>query len=164
MPKSIPYFDGERLARHSESSSATPISFRGYTVESLLEARAECGPVFATEIDGEPFTILAGLEANEVAWRTPDNWSYGQAVAVFREELSALHLTQLDREPHRRKRRLLNKGFKNSAVMSGMPAMASVIAEGLSQLAGREVELHHELMGILTRAQAASSVKGGFLR
>jgi cytochrome P450 len=159
MIETIPTNTAAQLVRHSRDHSQTPISFRGYTAESLLAAYREAGPVFRTEFNGETVLILAGIDANEAAWRNPDSWSYHHAVAVFREELSEKHLTQLDREPHRRKRRLLNKGFKNSAVMSGMGQMAAAIEEGLAELQGREVELHHELMKIFTRAQAASSVK-----
>ncbi|MEO0509234.1 MAG: cytochrome P450 [Verrucomicrobiota bacterium] len=162
MVKEVAYFPGDKLVRHSKESSKTPIQFRGYTAESFLEAYREAGSVFTTEVNGETFVILSGLDANEVAWRTPDNWSYGQAVAVFREELSELHLTQLDREPHRRKRRLLNKGFKNSSVMSSIAATAETIQEGLAAIEGKEVESHHELMKMLTRAQARSSVKAVF--
>lgn len=157
--KSIPTYPSEKLEHHSEGQSATPISFRGYTAESLLQAYREAGPVFTTEINGEEEVILAGMDANEQAWRSPDEWSYHHAVAVFREELSQVHLTQLDGAPHRRKRRLLNKGFKNSSVMSGMPATARIIAEGLEAMVGREVELHEALMKVFTRAQSASSVK-----
>ena len=162
MIKEIEKIPAEQLVVHSLDNSATPISFRGHTAESLLAAYRQAGPVFETEFHGEPFTILAGLDANEAAWRTPDSWSYHEAVAVFREELSELHLTQLDRQPHRRKRRLLNKGFKNSAIMAGMADTAATIESGLGQLSGKEVELHHELMKIFTRAQAATSVKANF--
>ncbi|NBB80720.1 MAG: cytochrome P450 [Verrucomicrobia bacterium] len=157
--KPIPTYPSEQLERHADVGSATPISFRGYTAESLLRAYHTAGPVFETEINGVAEIILAGMDANEQAWRSPDDWSYHHAVAVFREELSKVHLTQLDGAPHRRKRRLLNKGFKNSSVMSGMEATAREIAEGLEAMVGTEVELHEALMKVFTRAQAASSVK-----
>jgi len=159
LTSTLPHFPPERLVHHNGRNSQTPITFRGYTAESLLTAFREAGPVFATSINGEPFVVLAGLDANSVAWRTPDDWSYHHAVAVFREELSHLHLTQLDGDPHRRKRRLLNKAFKSSSVMSGLPGTAMAIKRGLAALAGREVEMHQELMKVFTRAQAASSVK-----
>lgn len=157
--QSPPVYPAERLERHSSGDSATPIHFRGYTAESLLRAYRTAGSVFRTEINGVSEIVLAGMEANEQAWRSPDNWSYHHAVAVFREELSKVHLTQLDGSAHRRKRRLLNKGFKNSSVLSGMATTAGVIADGLEAMVGKEVELHEELMKVFTRAQAASSVK-----
>lgn len=157
--KTIPTYPAEKLERHADVESGTPINFRGYTAESLLRAYRETGPVFTTEINGNEEIILAGMDANDQAWRSPDDWSYHHAVAVFREELSKVHLTQLDGVSHRRKRRLLNKGFKNSSVMAGLQSTAQVIGEGLEQMAGTEVELHEALMAVFTRAQAASSIK-----
>jgi len=159
LESSIAEYPAALLEHHDGSNSRTSITFRGYTAESLLRAYREAGPVFRTAINGETAVILAGTDANELAWRTPDSWSYHHAVAVFREELSSVHLTQLDRDPHRRKRRLLNKGFKNSSVLAGMPDTARAIAEGLAAMEGREVELHEALMKVFTRAQARSSVK-----
>lgn len=158
MNHEIPTVAPSILQSYAEVGSSSLIAFRGYTVESFLKAYREAGPVFRTVVNGREEVILAGLEANEVAWRTPDDWSYHDAVAVFREELSALHLTQLDRELHRRKRRLLNKGFKNSTVLSKLPEIASTIRSGLAGLAGKSVEMHETLMHVLTRAQSVSAV------
>jgi len=103
-------------------------------VESFLRAWREVGPVFTTEVNGIEEVVFGGLDANEQAWRSPDDWSYGEAVAVFREELSELHLTQLDPDPHRRKRRLLNKAFKTSSIMESMPAIAEQIMQGIAAI------------------------------
>jgi len=159
MIATIPYYPSEKLDRFNNVQSAFPIAYRGYTIESFLRAYREVGSVFYTEVNGREEVILSGLEANEQAWRSADDWSYGDAVAVFREELSELHLTQLDREAHRRKRRLLNKGFKNTSIMNGMPAMARAISSGLASMSGKRVELHEALMGVFTRAQSMSAVK-----
>ncbi|MEM1223283.1 MAG: cytochrome P450 [Verrucomicrobiota bacterium] len=156
---SLPHYSSDNLETYTEDGSDSLISYRGYTVESFLKAYREAGPIFVTDVNGKEEVCFGGLDANEQAWRTPDKWSYGDAVAVFREELSHLHLTQLDREPHRRKRRLLNKAFKNSSVMSGMPAMAQTIAKGLAWIEGKDIELHETLMIIYTRAQALTAVK-----
>lgn len=158
----IPTYDPSLLEKHTGSNSLSPITFRGYTAESLLKAYREAGPVYQTTFNDESVYIFTGLDANEKAWTTPDDWSYHDAVAVFREELSDVHLTQLDKAPHRRKRRLLNKGFKNSSVMAGMPAMAREIAMGLAQMEGRTVEFHQSLMQVFTRSHAKSSVKEAF--
>lgn len=155
----IPSYPSELLEYNDGANSNTPITFRGYTAESFLKAKAAVGPIFSTEVNGESVICFAGLEANETAWRTPDDWSYQHAVSVFKEELSEVHLTQLDKGPHRRKRRLLNKGFKQSSVMAGMPAMAQTIAEGLEAMVDREVELHVALMNVFTKAQSLTAVK-----
>ena len=155
----IPYHASSLLEKKTESNSQVAIDFRGYTIESFLNAYRECGPVYRTQINGLEEIIIGGLEANDEAWRRPDQWSYSEAVKVFREELSDLHLTQLDREPHRRKRRLLNKAFKTSSVMENLSQIADEIQHGLEALAGEEVELHEALMEIFTRSQSVSSIK-----
>ena len=159
MSVTIPYHASSLLEKKTESNSQVAIDFRGYTIESFLNAYRECGPVYRTQINGLEEIIIGGLEANDEAWRRPDQWSYSEAVKVFREELSDLHLTQLDREPHRRKRRLLNKAFKTSSVMENLSQIADEIQHGLEALAGEEVELHEALMEIFTRSQSVSSIK-----
>ena len=159
MSVTIPYHASSLLEKKTESNSQVAVDFRGYTIESFLNAYRECGPVYRTQINGLEEIIIGGLEANDEAWRRPDQWSYSEAVKVFREELSDLHLTQLDREPHRRKRRLLNKAFKTSSVMENLSQIADEIQHGLEALAGEEVELHEALMEIFTRSQSVSSIK-----
>ena len=127
MSVNIPYHAPNLFEKRTESNSQAAVDFRGYTIESFLNAHRECGPVYRTQINGLEEIIIGGLEANVEAWRRPDQWSYSEAVKVFREELSDLHLTQLDREPHRRKRRLLNKAFKTSSVMEYLPQIAKEI-------------------------------------
>ena len=159
MSVNIPYHAPNLLEKRTESNSQVAIDFRGYTIESFLNAYRECGPVYRTHINGLEEIIIGGLEANDEAWRRPDQWSYSEAVKVFREELSDLHLTQLDREPHRRKRRLLNKAFKTSSIMDNLPQIAEEIQRRLEALEGEEVELHEALMEIFTRSQSVSSIK-----
>ncbi len=159
MSVNIPFHAPNLLEKRTESNSQVAIDFRGYTIESFLNAYRESGPVYRTHINGLEEIIIGGLEANDEAWRRPDQWSYSEAVKVFREELSDLHLTQLDREPHRRKRRLLNKAFKTSSIMDNLPQIAEEIQRGLEALAGEEVELHEALMEIFTRSQSVSSIK-----
>ena len=159
MSTTIPYYSPNLFEKRTESNSQVAVDFRGYTIESFLNAYRECGPVYRTQINGLEEIIIGGLEANDEAWRRPDLWSYSEAVKVFREELSDLHLTQLDREPHRRKRRLLNKAFKTSSVMENLPQIAEEIQRGIEALVGEEVELHEALMEIFTRSQSVSSIK-----
>ena len=159
MSTMIPYHSPDLFEKRTDSNSQVAVDFRGYTIESFLNAYRECGPVYRTKINGLEEIIIGGLEANDEAWRRPDQWSYSEAVKVFREELSDLHLTQLDREPHRRKRRLLNKAFKTSSVMENLSQIADEIQHGLEALAGEEVELHEALMEIFTRSQSVSSIK-----
>ena len=159
MSLPIPYHQPVLLAKKTDSNSRVAIDFRGYTVESFLNAHHTCGSVYRTEINGLEEIIIGGVEVNEEAWRRPDDWSYSEAVKVFREELSDLHLTQLDRELHRRKRRLLNKAFKTSSVMDSLPQIALEIQRGIEAIADVEVEMHEALMEIFIRAQSVCSVK-----
>ena len=155
----IPAYPPELLEKKGARNSQAMIDFRGYTVESFLRAYRDCGPIFKTKVNGLDEVVFGGLQANEEAWRRPDEWSYSEAVRVFREELSSLHLTQLDREPHRRKRRLLNKAFKTSSIMASLPQIAEQIRLGLKRINGVEVELHEVLMEVYTKAQSVSSIK-----
>ena len=159
MSLPIPYHHPDLLVKKTDSNSRVAIDFRGYTVESFLNAHHTCGSVYRTEINGLEEIIIGGVEVNEEAWRRPDDWSYSEAVKVFREELSDLHLTQLDRELHRRKRRLLNKAFKTSSVMDSLPQIALEIQRGIEAIANVEVEMHEALMEIFIRAQSVCSVK-----
>ena len=159
MSLPIPYYEPDLLIKKTESNSRLAIDFRGYTIESFLDAHKTCGSIFRTQVNGLEEIIIGGLEANEESWRRPDHWSYSEAVKVFREELSDLHLTQLDKEPHRRKRRLLNKAFKTSSVMDSLPQIAHEIQIGIESLTGVEVELHEALMEIFIRAQSVCSIK-----
>lgn len=155
----MPFYSPELLEKKTEDNSMAAVDYRGYTVESFLRAYREQGPVFTTEVNGMPEVVFGGLDANDKAWRSPDDWSYQEAVKVFREELSSVHLTQLDQDPHRRKRRLLNKAFKSSSVMASLPQIGETIAAGLSGFVGQEVELHEALMQVYTRAQSVSAIK-----
>ena len=159
MSTTIPYYAPNLLEKRTEFNSQVAIDFRGYTIESFLNAHRDCGPIYRTKINGLEEIIIGGLAANDEAWRRPDQWSYSNAVKVFREELSDLHLTQLDREPHRRKRRLLNKAFKTSSIMENIPQIAEEIHRGLDGIAEKEIELHEALMEIYTRSQSVSSIK-----
>lgn len=159
METLLPIYSPELLEKRTATNSKAVVDYRGYTVESFLRAYKELGAVFSTEVNGMEEIVFGGLEANDSAWRNPDDWSYQEAVKVFREELSSVHLTQLDRDPHRRKRRLLNKAFKSSSVMASLPQIGETIAAGLEGFVDREVELHEGLMQVLTRAQSVSSIK-----
>jgi len=159
MEKTTPYYPAKGLELKTKENSRSVVDVRGYTVESFLEAYRKEGSVFRTEVNGIEEIVFGGLDANEKAWRSPDSWSYNEAVAVFREELSDLHVTQLDRADHRRKRRLLNKAFRPSSVMESMGAIAEQINLGLQGLVGQEVELHEALMRVYTKAQSVSSIK-----
>ncbi|HEY5893258.1 MAG TPA: cytochrome P450 [Chthoniobacterales bacterium] len=134
------------------------INFSGIPIPKAIAMYRNQGPIFPVEIDGAQWVALAGPEANTFCWGNPDFWSYGDAMQGFTEELGPTHLTQLDRAPHRRKRRLLNPGFSLPAVMRRIPQMAQVIESWLPRAEGGPFELHEFLMTLLTDVQSRASL------
>jgi len=85
-------------------------------VAFLREGYRRHGAVFLTRFRGGTWTVIAGMDANDFAFRNADAWSFEQGVPGFREELGHTHVTQLDGKPHVRKRRLLKPGFSAEAM------------------------------------------------
>jgi len=81
-----------------------------------LAAYRRLGPIYQLQFRGERWVALGGMDANEAAWRNPDQWDYHSALPEFREMMGPSHVTQLDGDPHRRKRRNLKPGFAMSAI------------------------------------------------
>lgn len=96
---------------------ADPVAF-------FREGYRRHGPVFRTRFRGATWTVIAGLEANDFAFRNADAWSFEQSVPGFREQLGHTHVTQLDGKPHVRKRRLLKPGFSAEAMGRWVGAIA----------------------------------------
>lgn len=143
----------------SPGDTALPhLSFFGTRLEAHLEMVDSVGPVYRMMFDGKEHLVISGLEANDMAWRNPDSWSYHDAMWPFRHQLSEVHVTQLDGEAHRRKRRLLKAGFKMDQIVKWIPLMAEVIAEDLAKAAGTTTELHDFIMDTLTRANSKSMI------
>jgi cytochrome P450 len=72
------------------------------------------------------------------------------------------HVTQLDGEEHRRKRRSLKPGFAMSAVGRLAPAIDAVVAEELRGAAGTWLNLHDFFMEALTRANSRTLLRCDF--
>ncbi len=124
-----------------------------------LTAYRELGPIYQLHFRGERHIAIAGMEANEAAWRNPDLWSYEDALVPFREMMGPGHVTQLDREPHRRKRRNLKNGFAMSAVMRHLPVIDAVLAAHLEKNAGHPLHLHDFFMTALTVANSRTVLR-----
>ena len=119
-----------------------------------LQAYRRLGPIYQLRFRDERHVVIAGMEANEAAWRNPDQWSYHDALVPFREIMGPTHVTQLDGDPHRRKRRNLRPGFAMSAVARHLPVIDSVLREALAESCGQAVGLHEFFMTALTRANS----------
>ena len=116
----------------------------GYLFHPLtyhLEGYRKYGPIFRTRYLQKMQVVIAGVEANEFVWRNSDLWSYGTTRAAFGEQFGPNYLTQLDGEPHRKKRRRLNAAFRPEWFMSRAPAMSRVCAERLAELPGGRADL-----------------------
>ncbi len=136
------------------SSLGLPTERDGLEQFDHLQAYRRLGPIYQLQFRGERHVVIAGMEANEAAWRNPDQWSYQEALIPFREIMGPSHVTQLDGEPHRRKRRNLRNGFAMSAVARHLPVIDAVLREQFSRACGQPVRLHDFFMTALTQANS----------
>ena len=127
-----------------------------------LRAYRKLGPVYQLRFRGERWVAIGGMEANEAAWRNPDQWDYHEALPPFREMMGPTHVTQLDGEPHRRKRRNLKPGFAMSALFGLIPAINASIAADFREATGQSLNLHDFFMTTLTRANSRTVLKCDF--
>jgi cytochrome P450 family 110 len=127
-----------------------------------LAAYHRLGPIYQLRFRGERWVAMGGMDANEAAWHNPDQWDYHNASSPFREMMGPTHVTQLDGESHRRKRRNLKPGFAMSAIIGTIPAIDASIEADLRAAAGRPLRLHDFFMTALTRANSRSVLKCDF--
>jgi cytochrome P450 len=127
-----------------------------------LAAYRRLGPIYQLRFRGERWVVLGGMDANEAAWRNPDQWDYHDSQVPFREMMGPTHVTQLDGESHRRKRRNLKPGFAMSAIVGVIPELDRSIAADLRAAAGQPLRLHDFFMTALTRANSRSVLRCGF--
>jgi cytochrome P450 len=127
-----------------------------------LAAYRRLGPIYQLRFRGERWVVLGGMEANEAAWRNPDQWDYHDSQTPFRELMGPTHVTQLDGERHRRKRRNLKPGFAMSAIVGLIPELDRSIAGDLRAAVGQPLRLHDFFMTVLTRANSRSVLRCGF--
>ena len=136
------------------SSLGLPTERDGLEQFDHLQAYRRLGPIYQLQFRGERHVVIAGMEANEAAWRNPDQWSYHEALIPFREIMGPSHVTQLDGDPHRRKRRNLRNGFAMSAVARHLPVIDAVLREEFARACGQPVRLHDFFMTALTQANS----------
>lgn len=136
-----------------------PASPDGLETFDHLTAYRRLGPIYRLTFRGETWVAIGGMDANEAAWRNPDQWDYSDALKPFREMMGPTHVTQLDGEPHRRKRRNLKPGFAHSAIAGLVPAIDQAVADELRTAAGRPLDLFEFFMLALTRANSRSLLR-----
>jgi cytochrome P450 len=136
------------------SSLGLPTERDGLEQFDHLQAYRRLGPIYRLTFRGETHVVIAGMEANEAAWRNPDQWSYHDALVPFREIMGPTHVTQLDGEPHRRKRRNLRNGFAMSAVARHLAVIDRVLHDAFARACDQPVRLHDFFMTALTEANS----------
>ncbi len=127
-----------------------------------LAAYRKLGPIYQLTFRGERWVAMGGLEANDAAWRNPDQWDYHESQTPFRETMGPTHVTQLDGPQHRRKRVNLKPGFAMSAIFGLIPEIDQSVASDLRLAAERPLNLHDFFMTALTRANSRSVLKCDF--
>ena len=115
--------------------------FRKNPFKFHLDGYHRYGPIYRSWIDGKNWIVLSGLEANDLIWRNTDMWSYREANAAFAEQLGPGHVTQLDGDPHKKRRQQLKPGFKMEAVMRYLPQMNQAAAELLPAMSDRPINI-----------------------
>lgn len=133
--ESLPvYMPGGSEETCNEAYRKDPLAFQ-------LEGYRQCGGIFRTYFRNRMWVVLAGPEANNFIWQTPELWSYSEPNASFLEEMGPDHVTGLDGEPHKTKRALLKPAFTMSAAMRYMPTFHQVFREGIEAVAASEDSL-----------------------
>jgi hypothetical protein len=123
-----------------------------------LRAYRELGPIYKVRFRDEDWVVIGGLDANDLAWRHPDAWSYHDALEAFREVMGPTHVTQLDGKAHRAKRKTLKPGFAMSQMGKVIPAIDATVAEQFRTHTGELLDLHAFFMETLTEANCRSVV------
>jgi cytochrome P450 len=152
----------DELPAYETLDEAAPAAKEGLEHFDHFAAYRRLGPIYQLRFRGERWVAIGGMEANEAAWRNPDQWDYEAALVPFREIMGPSHVTQLDGEEHRRKRRNLEPGFAMSAVGRLSPAIDQVVEEELRGAAGSWLNLHDFFMGALTRANSRTLLRCDF--
>lgn len=101
--------------------------------------------------------VLAGLDANDFVWRNTDVWSYGATNAAFGEQLGPGHVTQLDGEPHKARRKALKPAFGLESVLRYFPVIDECIAEELATLPNGDANLAEMFGPILLRVNSRTT-------
>jgi cytochrome P450 len=124
-----------------------------------LGAYRQHGPIYRTYYRNREYVVLAGLEANDFVWRNTDVWDYGSTNLAFGEQLGSGHVTQLDGEPHRNRRKALKPAFGMDAIMRYLPVMDRVIATELAGLPDGRANLAEFFGPLLIRVTSQTSYR-----
>jgi cytochrome P450 len=113
-------------------------SFESYQKDPLqfhLRAYRKLGPVYRTHFRSQLWVVLAGLEANDFVWKNTKLWSYHDGNAPFLDEMGPDHVTALDGDHHRQKRKILKPSFDQGPAMRFLPQFNKIFAQELKSAA-----------------------------
>jgi cytochrome P450 len=122
------YREGETDLESFESYQKDPLQFH-------LRAFRKFGPIYQTHFRSQRWVVLAGLEANDFVWKNTRLWSYQDGNAPFLEEMGPDHVTALDGDHHRQKRKILKPSFDQGPAMRFLPQFNQMFGEELKTAA-----------------------------
>ncbi len=134
-----------------------PMAYRKDPFGFHLRAYRKHGPIYRTRFRGRVYVVLAGLEANDFVWRNTEVWSYGATNTAFGEQLGSGHVTQLDGDPHKARRKTLKPAFGMEAIARYLPVMDRVIAGELKAIPGGRANLAEVFGPILLRVNSRTT-------
>jgi cytochrome P450 len=130
------------LYREGASDLESFASYQRDPLQFHLRAFRRLGPVYRTYFRSQLWVVLAGLEANDFIWKNTRLWSYFDGNAPFRDEMGPDHVTALDGDHHRQKRKILKPAFDQGPAMRFLPQFNRHLAAGLrAAAAAPEVDL-----------------------
>jgi len=122
------YREGATDLESFESYQKDPLQF-------LLRAYRRHGPIYRTHFRSQIWVVMGGIEANDFVWKNTRLWSYNIGNAPFREEMGPDHVTALDGEHHRQKRKILKSSFDQAPAMRFLPQFNQMLARELAAAA-----------------------------
>ncbi len=106
-----------------------------------IGAHRAYGPIYRLVYNNRDAVALAGLQANEFVWAHSELWDYAAGGVAFREQFGPRYLTQMDGEPHRRKRRRMMAGFRPRVMAELAAPMHAILGSELDALADEQIDL-----------------------
>jgi cytochrome P450 len=134
------------------------LALRRNPLTALIEPYRRFGRIFRMRLLGRSVVVIAGLDANEFAWRDAGQWAWASSGAVFRDQFGPNYLTQLDGAAHDARRKRLAPAFRPHAAQRQVPVMAEVWFDALTAHAGQVVDLRSLCSRLVVEATARALV------
>lgn len=128
-----------------DSIEEASAAFLESPIELLLRAYEECGPIFRMAIGGVWKVVLTGLDSNDFIWRNPRHFCYGIGNKPFLEQMGHDHLTGLDGDHHKQKKKILKPAFGMEGAMRYLAVFNAEMKAKLASLDGDSLTEMSEL-------------------